>query len=225
MVNHGTRTFTFALGATEPGPGATENFDGVTPPALPAGWTAARTGGTAAIDWVTTTAFFVSAPNSVATGSVPTVATTSLTSPMFSIGDAGGTVEFRNNFVLETTFDGGVLEISINGGPFADIVAAGGSFIAGGYNGTIDTDFGNPIAGRPAWTGSSGGFILTRATLPPAAAGQSVQLRWLSGYDNSVSPTGAGWRIDDLVDRLASSSCARRRARTCASRRARRSCG
>jgi hypothetical protein len=199
MVNHGTRTFTFALGATEPGPGASENFDTVTPPALPAAWTAARTGGTAAIDWVTTTAFFVSAPNGVATGSVPVVASTTLTSPVLSIGDAGGTVEFRNNFALETGFDGGVLEISINGAPFADIVAAGGAFIVGGYNATIDTDFGNPIAGRPAWSGNSGGFILTRAMLPAAAAGQSVQLRWLAGYDNSVSPTGAGWRIDDLV--------------------------
>jgi hypothetical protein len=198
-VNHGTRSFTFALGATTAGPGASENFDGVTPPALPAGWTAARTGGTAAIDWATTTAFFVSAPNGVATGSVPTTATATLTSPTFPIGDAGGTLEFRNNFALETGFDGGVLEISINGGPFADLVAAGGSFIAGGYNNTIDPTFANPLAGRPAWTGSSGGFILTRATLPPAAAGQNVQLRWLAGYDESVSPTGAGWRIDDLV--------------------------
>ena len=136
--------------------------------------------------------------DSVATGSVATVASTSLTSPTFAIGDAGGTVEFRNNFALETTFDGGVLDISINGGPFVDIVAAGGAFIAGGYTGTIDTDFSNPLAGRPAWTGSSGGFILTRATLPTTAAGQNVQLRWTAGYDNSVSPTGAGWRIDDL---------------------------
>ncbi len=108
-------------------------------------------------------------------------------------------MEFRNNFALETSFDGGVLEISINGGPFADFVVAGGSFIAGGYTDTIDTDFGNPLAGRPAWSGSSGGFILTRAMLPPAAAGQSVQLRWVAGYDDSVSPTGAGWRIDDLA--------------------------
>ena len=36
------------------------------------------------------------------------------------------TVTFRNNFNMETGFDGGVLEISINGGAFQDIIAAGG---------------------------------------------------------------------------------------------------
>ncbi len=104
------------------------------------------------LDWATTTSFFVSAPNSVATGSVPTIASTSLTSPVFAIGDAGGAVEFRNNFVFEADFDGGVLDISINGGPFADLVASGGAFISGGYNGDLPGDFGNPVGGRPGWT-------------------------------------------------------------------------
>jgi hypothetical protein len=31
------------------------------------------------------------------------------------------------------------------------------------------------------------------------ALGQTTQLRWRSGYDNSVSPTGAGWRIDAVL--------------------------
>jgi hypothetical protein len=198
-VDHGTRTFTFALGPTESGPGASENFDAVPAPALPAGWTAARTGGTAAIDWATTTVFAASAPNSVATGSVATVASTTLTSPVFTIGDAGGTVTFRNNFFFQPTFDGGALEISINGGPFTDWIAAGGSFISGGYFGTIDIGTGNPLAGRPAWTGVSGGFMLTRARLPVAAAGQSVQLRWVAGFDSSVSFVNGGWRIDDFA--------------------------
>ncbi|HET9447567.1 MAG TPA: carboxypeptidase regulatory-like domain-containing protein, partial [Steroidobacteraceae bacterium] len=198
-VDHGTRTFTFALGPTEAGPGASENFDSVAAPVLPAGWTASRTGGSAAIDWATTTALSVSAPNSVATGSVASVATTALTSPVFTVGDAGGTVAFRNNFFFQPTFDGGVLEISINGGPFTEWIAAGGSFISGGYFGTINASFGSPIAGRPAWTGQSGGFLQTRARLPLAAAGQQVQLRWLAAYDESVSFVNAGWRIDDVV--------------------------
>jgi hypothetical protein len=36
---------------------------------------------------------------------------------------------YRNNYSLEGTRDGGVLEISIDGGPFQDIVAAGDSFL------------------------------------------------------------------------------------------------
>ena len=52
-----------------------------------------------------------------------------------------------------------VLEISINGGAFADIIQAGGNFISGGYTHTILSGFGNPIAGRMAWSGLSGGTM------------------------------------------------------------------
>ena len=54
-----------------------------------------------------------------------------------------------------------MLEISIDGGPFVDVLAAGGFFDEGGYNGTISTCCGNPLAGRQAWTGNSGGFLET----------------------------------------------------------------
>ena len=54
----------------------------------------------------------------------------------------------RITYFLENGFDGGVLEISINGGAYQDIITAGGSFAAGGYTGVISTSFGNPIA-RP----------------------------------------------------------------------------
>ena len=46
-------------------------------------------------------------------------------------------------------FDGGVLELSTDGGnTFQDILAAGGSFFIGGYNRTISANRGSPIAGR-----------------------------------------------------------------------------
>jgi hypothetical protein len=65
---------------------------------------------------------------------------------------------FRHNFNLEASdidpslgFDGAVLEMSTdNGNTFRDILAAGGTFTAGGYNRTISTDRGSPIAGRQA---------------------------------------------------------------------------
>ena len=55
-------------------------------------------------------------------------------------------------------FDGGVLEVSspnINAGAFTDVTnaAVGGSFVSGGYSTTLETGFGNPLGGRPAWTG------------------------------------------------------------------------
>jgi hypothetical protein len=58
---------------------------------------------------------------------------------------------------LESTFDGGVLEISspnINGGAFTDITdpAVGGSFVAGGYNATISAAFSSRSQGE--WLGA-----------------------------------------------------------------------
>src|SRR4029078_3617882 len=98
-------------------------------------------------------------------------------------------------------YDGGVLEVSspnINSGAFTDITApaVGGTFLTGGYNGTIDTGFSNPIAGRRAWSQSSGGFISTVASLGPNVAGQTIKLRWRMCSDNDVS--AAGWRIDNV---------------------------
>ena len=48
--------------------------------------------------------------------------------------------------------------IQIGANAFLDIIAAGGSFVSGGYNSVIDTGFSNPLAGRSAWSGSSGGY-------------------------------------------------------------------
>src|SRR4029077_12094549 len=104
-------------------------------------------------------------------------------------------LHFSNNYALENTFDGGVLEISIDGGPFQDILAAGGSFRRGGYNGVISNCCGNPLAGRQAWTGSSGGFIDTDVDLG-GFGGPTIALRWRMGSDSSGS--GEGWRVDDM---------------------------
>ena len=61
-----------------------------------------------------------------------------LDSPRIPITSSIAQVTFRNNYNLEASppsfFDGGVLEISIGGGAFTDIIGAGGSFVAGGYN-------------------------------------------------------------------------------------------
>src|SRR5205807_7882065 len=93
-------------------------------------------------------------------------------------------LSFRHNFNLEASdadpnlgFDGGVLEISTDGGnTFQNIVAAGGSFVSGGYNRTISTDRGSPIAGLQAWSGNSNGFITTVVNLPSIQTTGS--LRW-----------------------------------------------
>ena len=88
--------------------------------------------------------------------------------------------------------------MSIDGGAFQDIITAGGSFVTGGYNGTISVNFLSPIAGRQAWTGNSGAFITTKVNLPAAAAGHNIKLRFRLASDCSVGVSGGGQNIDTI---------------------------
>jgi hypothetical protein len=194
----GTVSYTFTLGAETVA--LSENFDGVVAPALPAGWTATNASGSAPL-WATSSSGtpappFDTAPNAASIDDPGSISDKRLESPSFAITTTSAQLTFRNNYTLENTFDGGVLEIAIGAGAFTDILAAGGSFVTGGYNGTISTFFGSPIAGRSAWTDTSGGFITTTVNLPAAAAGNNVKLRWRMGSDDSVSRIG--WRVDTI---------------------------
>jgi hypothetical protein len=95
--------------------------------------------------------------------------------------------------------DGGVLEIKIGTNAFTDILAAGGSFVAGGYTSTITNIWDNPLSGRHAWSGNSDGYVPTVVNLPSAASGQEIQLRWLCGTDNGNGGSFSGWRVDSIA--------------------------
>jgi hypothetical protein len=173
-----------------------QNFDGVTPPALPPGWTAMNAINPDGVLWQTSNSGLPSPPadsppNAAWVNDPATVSDKRLTSPPVTIPflqNAG--LMFRHNYAFEDGFDGGVLEISIDDGPFQDAAAFIGQ---GGYNGTISTCCGNPLAGRPAWTGSSDGFVTTTVGLP---SNHTIALRWRMGSDNGGS--GQGWRVDSL---------------------------
>ena len=184
-----------------------DNFDYVTPPILPPGWLATNAQGPPPL-WVSSDsgvpmpaadtlpiALFVDDPGVVSDKRLDG----------WSISlyeDASTRLAFRHNFNLEASdsdpnlgFDGGVLELSTDGGnTFQDILAAGGSFVAGGYNRVIATDRGSPIAGRQAWSGDSGGFVTTVVGLPSNLL--QGKLRWRMASDNSGG--NEGWRIDTL---------------------------
>ena len=172
----------------------------MTAPALPAGWAATQgTNLTGAPPWVTSTTGPDTAPNDAFSPGPNNILDNRLDTPTINITTAAAQLSFRNNFTFNDTgggFDGGVLEISINGGAFTDIIAAGGTFVQNGYNDTISVNFGSPIAGRNAWSGTAGGYLTTIVNLPAAAAGQPIKLRWRSASDDSVASTG--WRIDTV---------------------------
>jgi hypothetical protein len=184
-----------------------ENFDNVTPPALPPDWLATNALGSPPF-WVTSnnglpTPPTDTPPNAVFIDDPAALSDKRLDSLSMSFFETGPpTLIFRHNFNLEASdndptvgFDGGVLEISTDGGnTFQDILAAGGRFGMGGYNRTISTDRGSPIAGRQAWSGNSGGFITTVVHAPSASP--FTRFRWRMASDNSGS--GEGWRVDTV---------------------------
>jgi autotransporter-associated beta strand protein len=177
-----------------------QNFDGVSAPALPGGWTSSVPAGTAG-GWTTTTNSPNTAPNSVSAVPTGLVSEQRLDSPSFNIPAAAGDPElrFQHRWDTENTYDGGVLEISVDGGDYADIVSAGGSFVAGGYSGALSSAHQNPLGGRQAWFGSSNSaYTLTRISLPSSMLGKSLRLRFRLGSDSSVTVNNAVWRIDTL---------------------------
>jgi hypothetical protein len=180
---------------------AFQNFDSVSAPGLPAGWTQATTGFLSDI-WETSSTGGVGNSGHVFITGEPERTDTSLTSPSVAINQFNSQLKFQHTWDLDhlaatsQEFDGGMLEISINGGAFQDIIVAGGSFVEGGYNGTIDPGGSTPTPNRPCWGATSGGFVTTRVNLPAAAIGQNVQLRWRFSSDNVEA--SAGWGIDSI---------------------------
>ena len=184
-----------------------ENFDGVMPPMLPPAWSATNAQGPPPL-WVTSNSGVPmppadTPPNAAFIDNPVVVSDKRLDSPNFLFFEVfGARLTFRHNFNLEASdtnpnlgFDGGVLELSTDGGnTFQDIVAAGGSFLIGGYNRTISTDRGSPIAGRPAWSGNSAGFVTTVVNVPSFPT--DVGLRWRMASDTSGS--NDGWRVDTV---------------------------
>src|SRR4029079_10636097 len=187
--------------------GLGEDFGDVVPPILPSDWLATNALGPPPL-WVTSNSGLPmppadSPPNAAFVDDPGVVSDKRLDSLHFPVSGTGVHLLFEHNFNLEASdvdpnvgFDGGVLEISFDGGnTFQDILAVGGSFSFGGYNRTISTDRGSPIAGRQAWSGNSGGFICTIVTLPFLPPGG--RFRWRMASDNSGS--GEGWRVETVA--------------------------
>ena len=183
-----------------------ESFDGVTAPALPNGWTTASSENHQL--WRTSSARNQSLPNSLFSPAPHQQGINEVVSPEFFVESTQAEIQFRNWYELETTFlrnrlyDGSVMEIKIGNGDWQDILASGGTFLSGGYDGTIDGCCMNPLAGRLGWSGRSGPnqiseFITTRAKLPATVAGQSVRLRFRVATD--IGGFREGQYIDDLA--------------------------
>lgn len=111
-------------------------------------------------------------------------------------------VAFQHRYRFEVDmgalWDGGLLEISVDGGAFVDVSA----YVDPGYDGMItnEPDAESPIIGRAVYGGQSASYpALEPVTLDfgTALAGKTVRLRFRIGTD--VAAGDEGWRIDDLA--------------------------
>jgi hypothetical protein len=161
------------------------------------------TGGNGTNVWTIVTTQSHSPTRSFFTQDIPIVSLQPLRKVAAVNFPSGGVLSWWHRVDTESTFDGYVVEYSLNGGTtWSDILAGQGSvpanpnrFTLNGYNSTLSTGFNNPLPGRRAWSGAILAFQEVRVDMADFA-GQSVTLRFLSGTDSSVSVTGV-W-IDDV---------------------------
>ena len=148
-----------------------ESFDKVTPPTLPAGWTATHEINPDSIFWQTSNSGVPSPPadtppNAAWVNDPPVISDKYLDSPgVFATESNFVWLTFRHNFNLEASsgdpnlgFDGGVLEFSIDGGQTFQDILTWGSFVTGGYNRTISTDPRQSDCGSPGMEWQLGGL-------------------------------------------------------------------
>lgn len=181
------------LGGSATGTPISQSFDNSA--SLPSGWSQSVTG--AGSPWIISTNFSSSAPNSAYSPAVALQGDAFLVSPAVTVGAQGGTLEFRHRYDLESRWDGGVLEASLDGGAWFDLLNSDANVEAGDYNNSIRTNSDSSIPGREAWTGTSGSFVTSRIALPAGWAGSNVVFRWRLAHDSSQANTG--WNVDDVI--------------------------
>ena len=120
----------------------------------------------------------------------------SLVSPSMSIGAAPLVISFTHRYAFEGgNWDGGVVEISTNGGAtWTDIGI-------GSYNGVTNAATSAPIgSSRPAFVARNVGwplFVNTVLNLGTTYAGQNALIRFRIGADESTG--SPGWDIDNIA--------------------------
>lgn len=152
------------------------------------GWVATKSSGT---DWAITTTGSHSPTHSWLAQNDAKASEQFLTRASLAVSN-GAVLCFWHAYDLEGGYDGAVVEISTNGTTWIDI---GTNAVQNGYNATVATGYNNPLAGRKAFSGSSGGFVETRIPLT-RYEGMTVSLRFREGDDRIVK--ASGWWVDDI---------------------------
>lgn len=196
-----TAAFSFTTQAApgDCGPGSTArilyqtDFEGTV-----TGWTSGGTGNT----WALGTNNPHSPTQNYHANDVGSVTDQRLVSPavVLPTGQNPLTLKFWNAQNIESSssgcYDGGIIEISTNGGSTWTQIPDSAMPPGNQYHGTVSSSFGNPLATLEAWCGDPAAYANYIVDVS-AYAGQTVQFRWRLGTDSSVSQPG--WDLDDVL--------------------------
>lgn len=187
-----TRDFVFDLGEVLSPVPLAEEFDAAA--SLPTGWESSQLG--AGGIWTTSTARWATPLRSVFAGGSSAAGESILLSPPVVLGNKGGILSFRHLYRTEVGYDGGVLEVSRDGGAWIDLINGYNLEVKGGYERTVSGAFGSSLGGRQAWTGRLSSFIETTVALPSSWGGESLRFRWRLAHDQSGA--SEGWWVDSV---------------------------
>jgi hypothetical protein len=161
------------------------------------GWTHTAVAGPT--DWAWSTTQQQTPTHSWFSDSHTSVSERVLVSPSFD-PQASSTLSFWHTFAFEsvtTCFDAGTLEISTDLVP-AWTVLPDAAFTAGLFNGSVNSSFSNPLAGKRAWChGTVGAMTQVTANLASFAGASQARLRWHAGDDSSAQ--AIGWFVDSVT--------------------------
>lgn len=164
----------------------------VTATTIPATWTASVAQGPS--NWVVSTAQSHTAPNSFFAVDNSTAVTDFrlATTNNIAIDATAPSFSFWHYYNTEATWDGGVVEISTDGGTvWTDL---GPNMIQNGYNNIFGT--GTILAGKSGFSGNSGSFIKTEVNLANYV-NSNIKLRFRAVSDNNTA--AVGWYVDDIL--------------------------
>ncbi|MCC2606679.1 M36 family metallopeptidase [Planctobacterium marinum] len=110
-------------------------------------------------------------------------------------------INFWHFYWLEEAWDGGVVEISINGGAWMDVLEAGGTFAVGYNYDELIENSSQALQGRPVFTGINGDLATFNGNMESisfgdALNGQTVQFRFRISSDFTANEFG--WVIDNV---------------------------
>jgi hypothetical protein len=103
-------------------------------------------------------------------------------------------ISWLHYFDFEANWDGGVVEVSVNGGDWADVTDMGGTFLGAGYTGEILEDAGTALSGKMAFTDFT--YNYEGVSFGETLNGNQVKFRFRAVSDYTAN--NLGWLIDSV---------------------------